>query len=56
MGTATVGGLEAKRIAVLEARGRNFIDAETQFDGRLVHTVNLRQAHLSLIPQASCRA
>jgi uncharacterized DUF497 family protein len=28
---------EAKRIAVLEARGLNFIDAEIPFDGRPLH-------------------
>jgi uncharacterized DUF497 family protein len=30
---------EAKRIAVLEARGLDFIDAEILFDGRPLHTV-----------------
>ena len=29
----------AKRIAVLEARGLDFIDAEILFDGRPLHTV-----------------
>ena len=30
---------EAKRIAVLEARGLDFIDGEILFDGRPLHTV-----------------
>ncbi|HYZ40032.1 MAG TPA: BrnT family toxin [Stellaceae bacterium] len=30
---------EAKRIAVLEARGLDFIDAEALFDGRALYTV-----------------
>jgi uncharacterized DUF497 family protein len=30
---------EAKRIAVLEARGLDFIDAEMLFDGRPLYTV-----------------
>jgi uncharacterized DUF497 family protein len=30
---------EAKRIAVLEARGLDFIDAEILFDGRPLYTV-----------------
>jgi uncharacterized DUF497 family protein len=30
---------EAKRVAVLEARGLDFIDAEILFDGRPLHTV-----------------
>ena len=30
---------EAKRIAVLEARGLDFIDAEILFDGRALYTV-----------------
>jgi uncharacterized DUF497 family protein len=30
---------EAKRIAVLEARGLDFVDAEILFDGRALYTV-----------------
>ena len=30
---------EAKRVAVLEARGLDFIDAEILFDGRALYTV-----------------
>ena len=30
---------EAKRIAVLETRGLDFIDAEALFDGRAIYTV-----------------
>ena len=33
----------AKRIAVLEARGLDFIDAEILFDGRPLHTVASRR-------------
>ena len=30
---------EAKRIAVMETRGLDFIDAEALFDGRAIYTV-----------------
>ncbi len=35
---------EAKRIAVLEARGLDFIDAEMLFDGRPLYRCRLRGA------------